>query len=345
MKKAIYGAGQFGRYFFEILDKKIGIDFFIDAYTTSNELYGKQIFRPQNAPTATVYNSVHFYDKKIVELLKTEGFEVKSFTETLKEFPEIFSIFRKKRFLWFDETKSLLDQKLDKVAILLKDSKSLEIFNKIVEFRKSFNMEYYPYPNSKLSEQYFPKDVPIIPKTDELRFIDCGAFTGDTIELLHNNVKDKKSIVISFEPDPNNLNTLHKNINNFSNIDTVLIPMGVYSETKILKFSQSGSGSAISKDGSLFVPVTTLDETVHSFKPNYIKMDVEGAEKEALFGAKNIIRDFTPNLAISLYHKPEDLWELPLLIHKLNPNYDFYIRVHAHLAIETVLYCIRKKCD
>jgi len=345
MKKAIYGAGQFGRYFFSILDKNIGIDFFIDAYTTSNELYGKQIFKPKDAPTALIYNSVHFYDDEIVKLLKTKGFEVKSFTETLKEFPEIFSVFRKKRFLWFDETKNLVDEKLNKVSKLLKDSKSLEIFHKIVEFRKSFDMEYYPYPNSKLSEQYFPKDVPVVPETKELRFIDCGAFTGDTIELLHNNIDSKESIVISFEPDPNNLKTLQKNIKKFPNIDIIVIPMGVFSKTEILKFSLSGSGSAISKDGDVSVPVTSLDETVYSFKPNYIKMDVEGAEKEALLGAKNIIRDFTPNLAVSLYHKPEDLWELPLLIDELNSDYNFYIRTHAHLGIETILYCIRKNCD
>ena len=75
MKKAIYGAGQLGRYFFSILDKNIGIDFFIDAYTTSNELYGKQIFKPKDAPTALIYNSVHFYDDEIVKLLKIIGIE------------------------------------------------------------------------------------------------------------------------------------------------------------------------------------------------------------------------------------------------------------------------------
>ena len=77
-------------------------------------------------------------------------------------------------------------------------------------------------------------------------------------------------------------------------------------------------------------------------KPDYIKMDIEGAEKEALQGARETIKDFTPNLAISIYHKPEDLWEIPILINEINPNYDFFIRCHNHLCLETVLYCSKK---
>jgi len=344
VKKAIYGAGQFGRYFFEALSKSIDIDFFIDAYTVSKELYKKPVFKPDNIPFATIYNSVHFHDDEIVTLLSKQGHEVKSFSETLKEFPKIFSIFKKKSFLWIDERKCLTSKRLNEVSKLLKDEKSVKIFNKMIEFRKNFDMEYYPYPNSKLSEQYFPKDIPIIPQNDELRFIDCGAFIGDTIELINNNVpKNKKISVVSYEPDLNNLKTLQNNIKKISHINIVVIPAGVYSKTTILKFSLSGSGSAISENGNVSVAVTSLDETVYSFHPNYIKMDIEGAEKEALLGAKNIIKEFTPNLAVSLYHKPEDLWELPLLINELNPNYDYYIRVHAHLGIETVLYCVRKE--
>jgi len=338
MKKAIYGAGNMGRYFFKVLDKKVGIDFFIDAYTQSTELYGKKIFRPEDASNAIVYNSVEYEDEKVVKFLKSKGFEVKSFVETLKEFPEILSFFIEKKLSWFDETKNLLNEKLDEVSKLLKDDKSLEIFNKLVEFRKTFDMKYYPYPNSTRSEQYFPKDIPIIPESNELRFIDCGAFTGDTIESLNNNI-DKKSMIISFEPNPENLKVLQKNIKKIPDIDIVVIPMGVYSKTEILKLSLSGSSSTISDDGDIFIPVTSLDESVYNFKPNYIKMDIEGAEKEAIIGAKNIIKDFTPNLAISIYHKPEDLWELPLLIRNINPNYDFYIRTHSHIGIETVLYC------
>jgi len=115
--------------------------------------------------------------------------------------------------------------------------------------------------------------------------------------------------------------------------------MGVYSKTTILKLTSLGSGSFISNKGDNFISVTSLDETIYNFKPDYIKMDIEGSEKEALIGAKEIIKDFKPKLAISLYHKAEDLWEIPLLIKELNPDYEFKIRCHNHLCIETVLYC------
>ena len=345
MKRAIYGAGQFGRYFFEVLDKKVGVDFFIDAYSPAKTIAEKRIIKPNNlSENAIIYNSVLFHDKKIVMQMRNMGYEVKSFVDTLREFPEILNIVEKERYLWFENRQELNIGKLKEVEYLLSDGRSRQLLKKIIEFRKTLDMTYYPKPTSNLSEQYFPKDVPIIPEDDELRFIDCGAFTGDTLELIRNNVsKEKKISVVSFEPDPNNLKKFQENVKNFSNIRTVLVPMGVYSKTTILSFSLSGCSSGIDENGEMSIPVTTLDETVYSFHPNYIKMDVEGAEKEALLGAQNIIKEFTPNLAISLYHKAEDLWELPLLVNELNPNYDFYIRTHAHLGVETVLYCVRKR--
>ena len=72
-------------------------------------------------------------------------------------------------------------------------------------------------------------------------------------------------------------------------------------------------------------------------------MDIEGSEKEAILGAQKTIKKYKPNLAICLYHKPEDLWELPLLINKIEPNYKMYLRVHEDLCLSTVLYCIYKK--
>ena len=69
-------------------------------------------------------------------------------------------------------------------------------------------------------------------------------------------------------------------------------------------------------------------------------MDIEGAEIEAIKGARNTISKHKPDLAISVYHKIEHLWEIPLLIKSLKSNYKFYLRSHEHFNQETVLYAV-----
>lgn len=125
---------------------------------------------------------------------------------------------------------------------------------------------------------------------------------------------------------------------------------GVYSGNKILEFNiaQDSGSSSIVEDGAggnmveivktSQVPVVSLDSTVYDAEPNFIKMDIEGAEREALLGAKNILQSYKPALAISAYHKPQDIYELPLLIRKINPSYKMHYRVHSYWGGELVLY-------
>jgi hypothetical protein len=70
-----------------------------------------------------------------------------------------------------------------------------------------------------------------------------------------------------------------------------------------------------------------------------IKMDVEGAEPDALLGAERTLRCHRPGLAISLYHQPDHLWEVPLWLASLNLGYKMYIRGHRHCGHEMILYC------
>ncbi len=99
--------------------------------------------------------------------------------------------------------------------------------------------------------------------------------------------------------------------------------------------------SGINESGKTIIQCVSLDEAVSTFRPNLIKMDIEGAEYDALLGARNLIRTNTPGLAISLYHKPEHLWQLPLLIEELAPGkYRFFMRLHAFNDFELVLYAI-----
>lgn len=69
-------------------------------------------------------------------------------------------------------------------------------------------------------------------------------------------------------------------------------------------------------------------------------MDVEGAELIALKGAEQTIKKYKPKLAISIYHKPNDLWEIPLLIKSWVPEYKIYIRHYNVVSSETIMYAI-----
>lgn len=90
------------------------------------------------------------------------------------------------------------------------------------------------------------------------------------------------------------------------------------------------------------VQVTDLDSYCNEkgIAPTYIKMDIEGAEAEALLGAKESIEKNKPKLAICLYHKPDDIFKLPLLVHKINPLYKMYIRHYSNYHTDTLLYAV-----
>lgn len=317
---AIYGAGVWGEVFSRVIDA----DFFIDKYKDGS-LKNKPILKIEEVPKDTIiYNSVATYENEVLTELK--GFNIISFVDTIKKYPKIINEFYKDNYLWLSG--KLLDKRLDEVKKLLKDDISLNFFDKWVKFRETFDINFYPAPTNTLQEQYFIDEFKY-----SKRFVDCGGFIGDTIKRYY-QYNDGK--VISFEPDPNNLKKLNTEA---KNKDVLIYPLGVYSKTTILKFNSLGSGSKIDENGEIEIAVTSLDETIYNFKPDYIKMDVEGAEKDAILGAKNIIKDFSPNLAISIYHKASDLWEIPLLIKDINPNYEFKIRCHNHLCLETILYC------
>ena len=70
----------------------------------------------------------------------------------------------------------------------------------------------------------------------------------------------------------------------------------------------------------------------------FIKMDIEGAELNALKGAENTIRDNVPKLAIRIYHQLNDLWEIPIYLSEIVPEYNFFVRHHSKGLAETVLY-------
>lgn len=170
--------------------------------------------------------------------------------------------------------------------------------------------------------------------------IDCGAYTGDTVRKYLEFTDDLQKKVWAFEPDPDNFQKLVASCQDFPNVEC--LNYGVWDKDEILHFHANGSAdAAIRSDGNIKVTCKKIDDVVGEGKVGFIKMDVEGAERHALLGAKNIIRRNKPVLAISAYHLWDDLAVLPILIDEItDEGYSIYLRHHGIVAEELVIYAI-----
>lgn len=188
--------------------------------------------------------------------------------------------------------------------------------------------------------QYFSD---MISFDDNEAFVDCGAYTGDTILKFTDKVNGKYSRIYAFEPDDANYDMLRKTIDENHMHDVHLIKKGCWSKKGKLSFVSKGGMSSISSEViDDFIDVDTIDNVVNGEKVSYIKMDIEGAELETLIGAKNTIVKDRPKLAICVYHKPEDLITIPQFIYSIVPEYKFYLRHHQLISWETVLYAVTR---
>jgi len=182
--------------------------------------------------------------------------------------------------------------------------------------------------------QYFP---PFLCLTSNEVFVDCGAFDGDTILSFNNAVGGQYKKIFALECDKINVTKLKEKLSSQTNVE--IIEKACYSEKKTLSFFNNGTmESKIDNSGNITIETEKIDNIVSNFKTTYIKMDIEGAELEALKGAEYTIKKDKPKLAISIYHKKEDLLTIPQYILSLNDNYNLYLRHYGDTLYETVLY-------
>jgi hypothetical protein len=88
------------------------------------------------------------------------------------------------------------------------------------------------------------------------------------------------------------------------------------------------------------IPVDTIDNICGDDPVTYIKMDVEGAEKEALNGGRIVISKYHPKILAAAYHYDADIFLLPLLLWQLVPEYKVYLRKHPYIpAWELNFFC------
>lgn len=170
-------------------------------------------------------------------------------------------------------------------------------------------------------------------------YVDLGAYNGDTIDEFLRYSGGSYRKIVAFEPNGKNFKKLSEHCLDMKN--TELWQLGAYSHNTILTFNnKAGRNSAIA-DSGVQTRVAAVDTILCGAAATYIKADVEGADFETLTGAKNTLKKFKPKLNFSAYHRFEDIFRLPLLIKKLNPEYKIYLRHHPYIpAWDTNLYCV-----
>ena len=195
-----------------------------------------------------------------------------------------------------------------------------------------------PFKSSQ-NVEYFDSEVMTLSREEV--FVDGGMFDGDTAVEFIRRVAGQFRQYYGFEIDTANYRQAAKNLKGVERV--TLLQQGLWSTQTDLRFNTNLSASSkLSESGDGTVPVTSLDAFFAdlSDKPTLIKLDIEGAEKEALLGAKSVIKSVKPKLAICAYHKPEDIYELPKLLAGYGVDYKFMLRHYSDTLLDTVLYAV-----
>ena len=349
----IYGTGKAGQEVWQLLTNRgLKITGYMDHHTSENYFIdGVPIFQP-DSPTISSRNqtvivlAIHNREADMPALIsRLQSLGYVTFISMVDLYDDFATQLGSKYWLTRRTFYLSYEREIDAVASLFTDQGSLNVFDCMMRFRLTGNYALLPTPD--LECQYFPADLP--PWPSQLRFVDCGAYNGDTL-VSFLRAEYEYQAVAAFEPDQENFRKLSlyvsQNQEKFPN--TVLYPCGVYSSTTQLTFETGvGEATKVSDKGNTVVQCTSLDESIPTFAPDLIKMDIEGAEMEAILGAKQLINMYQPALAISVYHHPAHIWEVPLLINQIaqeyNIRYTYFLRAHAQNGFDTIFYAIPER--
>lgn len=182
----------------------------------------------------------------------------------------------------------------------------------------------------------------LLPCREQEVFVDAGCFDGATTKQFFEWCSGK-GYSYCLEPDGQNITSIRENLDGSQKFE--IIDKALWSRTTVLSMNVKGNCATSiveqdDQDSLQKIKAVALDDFLQDKEVTFIKMDIEGAETEALRGAEKIITGQKPRLAISIYHKPEDIWTIPQIILDYNPDYRLYLRHYSFADYDTVLYAI-----
>lgn len=213
-------------------------------------------------------------------------------------------------------------EKLEEARSLLCDEVSVSVFDNVVQYK--LTGELLPLRASATGREALWE---FLRPAEYKTACDLGAYRGDTVaELISRGFRGE---VCAFEPDPRSFKKLEAYCRS-AGVPARLFCAGAWSEKGSAPFEARGGRSSLigagTKAKTVETPLLTLDGALGLRRADYIKYDVEGAEREALLGSAETIKRYSPDLRVAVYHRSRDLFELPLLIRSINPGYALYLR-------------------
>ncbi len=332
----VFGGGTFGHMWLDLFEKyNINVDFICDNDINKwGKKFGRQISCISPKKLESFKDDVNIvvatrHSATIEKQLSNQGF-VNIFIAPL----EIF--YFKNNFQYVGNKKEclVLKKNISKLLTICADEDSKKVCINLIKRWMEDIREPMPY----VDDQYFVEDIIKLGKNEI--FVDAGAFDGDSIQAFLNKVNYQFIAIYGFEMDPKIYKKLYLNINNMEKYKEkiLLYNIGLWDEKCEVSYSSNDTSSYVNPCGCEKISMDKLDSLID--KVSFLKMDIEGAELQALQGAKEIISRDKPKLAVCVYHLADHLWEVPFYIKKLVPEYKIYFRHHTSSSTETVCYAL-----
>lgn len=241
---------------------------------------------------------------------------------------------------------------IKKARELFCDEESKRIYDNIIKYKLYGNIAYLREAENDPDESF----CDILNAKAIESVADLGAYNGDSIRALMKYAENLKKVV-ALEPDRRNFRKLSEWASGVDGVEMQLQNLGAWSGRETLYFDGSGNRNAsMTQNTSVFsdainqrkkkiveVEADSLDNILCGEGVDYIKYDVEGSEREAIYGSVNTIKKYSPSLLVSLYHRSADIFSLPIMINEMNPTYSLYLRRFRYIpAWDINLYAVKK---
>jgi FkbM family methyltransferase len=346
----LYGAGPLGKQVVAGLRQAGAPDplFFADGREAlwGQKVDGIEVLSPANAAArygdsacfvVTIYNG-----SGVRQRLRTMGCAcVTSYAPLLWKYADVFipsTCMGLAHPMW-----DSLDEIRQAYAVLA-DESSRTLFREQLQWRTDLKSEAM-LPPSPVAETYFPADI--VSASPQEVLVDCGAFDGDSIGSFLKLRGGKFEHIYALEPDPANramLENFRQKLPAGDGERFTVLPYAVSNEHKFVNFAGGDlvRSHIAGETGTGDTECVPLDEIFADKNPTYIKMDIEGAEPEAIEGAAGVLNRAQPVLAACVYHRWEHLWEIPSLIRSLTEGHEIFLRRYAEDCWELVCYAVPK---